>query len=78
MKEVMNATAQAIIDRLGNKPVLSPGDISAAYGMPDSSMIIEAIKRGRLAAANVGRKFYISRDEAARYIESTAYKPDEA
>lgn len=78
MKEVMNATAQAIINRLCNKPVLSPGDISAAFGMPDSSMIIEAIKRGRLAAANVGRKFYISRDEAARYIESTAYKADEA
>ena len=78
MKEAMNATTQAIINRLGNKPLLSPGDISAAYGMPDSSMIIEAIKRGRLAAANVGRKFYISRDEAARYIESTAYKADEA
>ena len=78
MKEAMNATTQAIINRLGNKPLLSPGDISAAYGMPDSSMIIEAIKRGRLAAANVGRKFYISREEAARYIESTAYKADEA
>ena len=74
----MNATTQAIINRLGNKPVLSPGDISAAFGMPDSSMIIDAIKRGRLAAANVGRKFYISREEAARYIESTAYKADEA
>ena len=78
MKQAMNATTQAIINRLCNKPVLSPGDISAAFGMPDSSMIIEAIKRGRLAAANVGRKFYISRDEAARYIESTAYKADEA
>ncbi len=78
MKQAMNATTQAIIGRLGNKPLLSPGDISAAYGMPDSSMIIEAIKRGRLAAANVGRKFYISRDEAARFIESTAYKADEA
>ena len=53
----MNATTQAIIARLENKPVLSPGDI---------------------AAACVCGKFYISREEAVRYIESTAYTADEA
>lgn len=74
----MNATTQAIIDRLPQKPVLSPGDIAAAYGMPDATPILEAIRRGRILAATVGRKFYVSRDEAARYIESTAYKADEA
>ena len=74
----MNTTTQAIIARLENKPVLSPGDIAAAYGMPDASLVIEAIRRGRILAATVGRKFYISREEAVRYIESTAYKADEA
>lgn len=74
----MNATTQAIIDRLPMKPVLGPGDIAAAFGMPDSSQVIEAIRRGRILAATVGRKFYISREEAARYIESTAYNADEA
>ncbi len=74
----MNTTTQAIIARLENKPVLSPGDIAAAYGMPDASLVIEAIRRGRILAATVGRKFYISREEAVRYIESTAYTADEA
>lgn len=74
----MNATTQAIIDRLPTKPVLVPGDIAAAYGMPDASPVLEAIRRGRILVATVGRKFYISREEAARYIESTAYKADEA
>ena len=78
MKQAMNATTQAIINRLGNKPLLSPGDISAAYGMATPAAIIDAIKRGRIACACVGGKFYISREEAARYIESTAYKADEA
>ena len=74
----MNATTQAIIERLPMKPVLSPSDIADAYGLPDSTLVLEAIKRGRILAATVGRKFFISREEAARYIESTAYKADEA
>ena len=53
-------------------------DIADAYGLPDSTLVLEAIKRGRILAATVGRKFFISREEAARYIESTAYKADEA
>lgn len=74
----MNATTQAIIDRLPQKPVLAPGDIASAFGMATSAPIVEAIKRGRIAASSVGGKFYISRAEAARYIEATAYKADEA
>ena len=73
----MNATTQAIIDRLPKKLVLTPGAIASAYGMASSYAIIDAVKRGQIAASCVGGKFYISRDEAARYIESTAYKADE-
>lgn len=74
----MNATTKAIIDRLPGKPILSPGDIAAAYGMADAAAIIEAIRRGQIATSQVGRKHYIARTEAARYIESTEYKADEA
>ena len=74
----MNATTQAIIARLPKKPILAPGDIAAVFGMATSAAIIDAVKRGQIAASCVGGKFYISRDEAARYIESTAYTADEA
>lgn len=74
----MNATTKTIIDRLPDKPVLIPGDIALAFGMASSFAIIDAIRRGRIAASSVGGKFYISREEAARYIESTAFNADEA
>jgi len=74
----MNATTQAIIERLPNKPILTPIEIAAAFGMPDSSAVLDAIRRGRILSATVGRKFYIAREEAARYIEATAFIPDEA
>ena len=74
----MNATTKAIIDRLPSKPILSPGDIAAAYGMATTNPILADIKAGRLAANVVGGKYYIARVEAARYIESTEYKADEA
>jgi hypothetical protein len=73
----MNPSTQSIIDRLPNKPIIGPGDIAAAFGMPDASRVIDAIRRGKILAATIGRKFYISRDEAARYIESTEYVADE-
>lgn len=73
----MNATTQAIIDRLPKKLVITPGAIASAFGMASSYAIIDAVKRGQIAASCVGGKFYISREEAARYIESTAYKADE-
>lgn len=74
----MNATTKAIADRLPKKPVLAPGEIAAAFGCQDATFVLEAIRRGQIDASCIGRKFYISRDEAARYIESTSYKADEA
>lgn len=74
----MNATTQAIIDRLPKKPVLIPAVIASAFGMASATPIIDAIKRGKIDASTVGGKFYISREEAARYIESTSYVADEA
>lgn len=74
----MNATTQAIIERLPNKPILIPAEIAAAFGMATTNPILDAIKRGRINASSVGGKFYIAREEAARYIEATAFIPDEA
>ena len=74
----MNATTKTIIDRLPKKLVVTPGAIASAYGIASSYAIIDAIKRGQIAASSVGGKFYISREEAARYIESTEFKADEA
>ncbi|MBQ8112195.1 MAG: hypothetical protein IJ146_03205 [Kiritimatiellae bacterium] len=74
----MNATTKAIIDRLPKKPILAPGDISAAFGMASTNPILADIKAGRLAANVVGGKYYIAREEAVRYIESTEFKADEA
>lgn len=74
----MNATTQAIIDRLPQKPILIPGELAAAFGMMSTTPILDAIKRGKIAASIVCGKFYISREEAARYVEATAFIPDEA
>lgn len=73
----MNATTQAIINRLPDKPVLIPAEIAAAFGMATANPILDAIKRGEISASSVSGKFYICREAAARYIESTAYTPDE-
>ena len=74
----MNATTQAIIERLPMKPVVIPAEIAAVFGMSTTNPILDAIRCGRIEASCVGGKFYIAREEAARYIESTAYTADEA
>ena len=74
----MNATTQSLIDRLPQKPMLIPAEIASVFGMADGGPIIFAIRTGRIAASNVGRKFFIAYDEAVRYIESTSFIPDEA
>lgn len=74
----MNATTQSLVDRLPQKPMLIPAEIAAVFGMADGGPIIAAIKRGKIAASIVERKFYISREAAVKYIESTEFKPDEA
>ena len=74
----MNATTKAIIDRLPGKPILSPGDIAAAYGKVDGAIVIADIKRGKLSANRIGGQFLIARSEAVRYVESNEYTADEA
>ena len=73
----MNATTLSIIQALPRKPLLSPADISAAYGLATSSPILADIKVGRLAANAINGRYLISRQEAERYIEANEYTPDE-
>lgn len=74
----MNATTQTIIQMLPRKPLLSPADIAAAYGLSTTQSIIADIKTGKLAANMIGGKYIISRDAAREYIAANEYTPDEA
>lgn len=73
----MNATTLSIIKMLPQKPLLSPADISAAYGLKTSDPILADIKTGRLAANKIGGKYVISREAAREYIAANEYTPDE-
>lgn len=73
----MNATTQAIIDRLPKKPILAPGDIAAAYGLATCSSILADIKTGKLEVNAVGGKYLISHAAAEAYIAANEYKPQE-
>ncbi len=73
----MNATTLSIIKALPRKPLLSPGDIAAAYGLATTNTIIADIKTGKLAANMIGGKYVISREAARDYIVANEYHPDE-
>ena len=73
----MNPTTRSIIDRLPKKPLLSPGDLAAAFGLATSNAIIADIKTGKLGAVVIGGKYIVARDEAARYVEASEYSPEE-
>lgn len=73
----MNATTLSIIKQLPQKPLLSPADIAAAYGLATSDKILSDIKVGRIAANRIGGKYVISRDAAREYIVANEYSPDE-
>jgi len=73
----MNTTTQAIINQLPKKPLVSPADVAAAYGLATTTPILADIKVGKLAANTINGRYIISRSEAERYIEANEYQPDE-
>ena len=73
----MNATTQTIIAQLPKKPLLSPADIAAAYGLATTNAIIADIKVGKLPANMIGGKYLISRSAAEAYIAANEYIADE-
>ena len=73
----MNATTQAIIDRLPKKPLLSPQEISDAFALATTQVVLQDIACGRLAAAKMGARYIVSAAEARRYIASKEVIPTE-
>lgn len=73
----MNATTQAIIDQLPKKPLLTPAEVAAAYGLKTSDIILDDIRTGRLPANKVGKLYIISRAAAEAYIAANEYEPEE-
>ena len=73
----MNATTQSIIDLLPKKPLLSPADVAAAYGLATAVPIIADIKAGKLPANTINGRYIISRSAAKDYIAANEYTPDE-
>ena len=66
----MNPTVSLIVSRLPKKPLVSPDDISAALSLKSTRTVLDAIADGRIAAAKVGTRYIVAREEAARYIQS--------
>ena len=73
----MNATTKSIISRLPSKPLLTPGNIAAAYSLASTAPIIADIKVGRLEANSINGRYIISRAAAEKYIAANEYTPDE-
>ena len=73
----MNATTQAIIRRLPDKPLISPQEIADAFALQTPHVVIQDIACGKLAAARMGNRYIIARDEAARYIATKTVIPTE-
>ena len=75
----MNATTQAIIERLRKigRPILQPADIAAAYGFATASSILADIKLGKIATNICGGKYNISLEAAEAYIAANEYQPEE-
>ena len=76
----MNATTQAIIERLRKigRPILQPADIAAAYGLQSSNPILAGIKTGKVAAnKRPGGQYVISLEAAEAYVAANEYIPEE-
>ena len=73
----MNATTQARVALLPRKPLLSPAEVAAAYGLATTNPILADIKAGRLAANRIGSQYVISRSAAEAYIAANEYQPEE-
>lgn len=76
----MNATTQAIIERLrkAGKPILQAADIAAAYGLKSSNPILADIKTGKVATnKRPGGQYVISLEAAEAYVAANEYQPEE-
>ncbi len=73
----MNATTRFILARLPDKPLLSPGEIAAAFGLSTSQPVIQDIAAGKCGAVKIGNRYIVHIDEAKRYVISKEVIPTE-
>ena len=65
-----NPTAEAIISRLPDRPLVNAREIADALDMTGISAVTCAVDEGKLHALKIGGQYRISREEAARWIRS--------
>ncbi len=65
-----NPTAEAIVRRLPDRPLLTARDVADALFFSKSDSIVAAVESGELRAVRVGNQYRISRAEAARWIRT--------
>ena len=65
-----NATAEAIIARLPDKPLVNAREVADALFLSTSRAVTDAIDGGELRAVRLGNQYRISRAEAARWIRT--------
>jgi excisionase family DNA binding protein len=65
-----NFSAEAIVARLPQKPILNAAEVADALFLANSRCVVAAIDEGKLAAIKVGKQYRIHRSEAARWIRS--------
>ena len=70
VQDMGNATAERLVARLPQKPVLSAQEVADALFLTESRPVVAAIDEGKLAAVRVGRRYRIHRSEAARWIRT--------
>lgn len=70
MQDARNGTAEKIVARLPQKPVLSAQEVADALFLSESRAVVAAIDDGSLTAVRVGRRYRIHRSEAARWIRT--------
>lgn len=65
-----NATAEAIVARLPDKPLVNAREVADALDFTTSRAVTDAIDGGELRAVRLGNQYRISRREAARWIST--------
>ena len=65
-----NPTAEAIVSRLPDRPLLTARDVADALNLSDTRLVANAVDTGTIRAVKVGKRYRISRDEAARWIRT--------
>jgi excisionase family DNA binding protein len=70
VQDTGNATAEKIVARLPQKPVLNAAEVADALFLADSRSVVAAIDEGSLSAIRVGKQYRIHRREAERRLSA--------